>query len=348
MFIKRIDCRTHLDEVNVASRLGSSESRKDERNHCVPILEVFSDDRDPWYQYIVMPVLRPFNEPNFTSFGEVVDFVHQTLEVSCPTLPHELVLIIMFRVLCICTSNTWHIGGYTSHFGHGFNLDVRSDCAAENILMDAPNLYDNGWHPMNTWLARNGIDDLCPSRKRSEAEIKYYFIDFGLSTQFASEERERLVSGELGRIQAPEQISGLSYDPFKLDIYYLGHVYQANIVDVCFLSLSSFFSALSSSTGVQKRRSFERPSSLNDETKSKGPSERSGSTKDLEQFAIASLDTTSLDEASTRAGRRIYRTNHEQRAGRGWYVPGIHGTVEGRILFGASETKPNATNDMTI
>ena len=29
-----------------------------------------------------MPVLRPFDEPSFTSFVEVVDFVSQTLEVS--------------------------------------------------------------------------------------------------------------------------------------------------------------------------------------------------------------------------------------------------------------------------
>ena len=107
-----------------------------------------------------------------------------------------------------------------------------SDCAAENILMDASTLYNDGWHPMNTWLARNGRYDLCLSRKRSEAEIKYYFIDFGLSTQFAPEQRERLVTGELGRIKAPEQSSGLSYDPFKLDVYYLGHVYQTKIADV--------------------------------------------------------------------------------------------------------------------
>ena len=240
MFIKRIDCRTHLHEVNVASRLGSSKSRKDERNHCVPILAVFSDDRDPWYQYIVMPVLRPFNEPNFTSFGEVVDFVNQTLEVSCLTLPHVFVLTIASRVSCICTNKMWHIGGYISRFQYGTDHDdMCSDCAAENLLMDAPNLYKDGWHPMNTWLARNGRDDLCLGRKRSEAEIKYYFIDFGLSTQFAPEQLERLVTGELGRIQAPEQSSGLSYDPFKLDVYYLGRVYQTKIVDVRFPFLST-------------------------------------------------------------------------------------------------------------
>ena len=101
-------------------------------------------------------------------------------------------------------------------------------------MMDASNLYKDGWHPMNTWLARNGKDALCLSGHRSEAEIKYYFIDFGLSTRFTPEKRERLVTGELGRIKAPEQTSGLPYDPFKLDVYYLGHTYQTKIVEVRF------------------------------------------------------------------------------------------------------------------
>ena len=87
---------------------------------------------------------------------------------------------------------------------------------------------------MNTWLARDGSDTLRLSRKRSEVEIKYYFIDFGLSTQFVPGKRECLVTGKLGRIQAPEQISGLPYDPFKLDVYYLGHVYQTKVMDVRF------------------------------------------------------------------------------------------------------------------
>ena len=74
-------------------------------------------------------------------------------------------------------------------------------------------------------------DNLRLSRNRSEVEIKYYFIDFGL---FVPGQRERLVTGELGRFQAPDQISGSPYDPFKLDVYYLGHVYQTKIVDVRF------------------------------------------------------------------------------------------------------------------
>ncbi|KAG6369611.1 hypothetical protein JVT61DRAFT_14180 [Boletus reticuloceps] len=96
--------------------------------------------------------------------------------------------------------------------------------------MDGSNLYKDGWHPMEPWRACDG-SELYLNRKRSEAEIRYYFIDFGLSTQFVPGQRGRLVTGELGRIQAPEQPSGLPYDPFKLDVYYLGHVYQTKIVD---------------------------------------------------------------------------------------------------------------------
>ncbi|KAF8555578.1 hypothetical protein OG21DRAFT_1483816 [Imleria badia] len=213
VFIKRVDSRTHPNEVKIASRLGSVDNRKDKRNHCVPVLALFPDDRDPWYRYIVMPVLRPFNEPNFTSLGEVLDFVNQTLEglvyMHEQNVAHRWVNFSFW----LCPDN-----------------EECSDCAAENILMDGSNLYKDGWHPMDTWRARDG-GDLPPSRKRSEVEITYYFIDFGLSTEFSPVQRERLVTGGLGRIQAPEQISGLPYDPFKLDVYYLGHVYQTKIVD---------------------------------------------------------------------------------------------------------------------
>lgn len=104
---------------------------------------------------------------------------------------------------------------------------------------------------MDTWRARDG-GDLTPSRKRSEVEIIYYFIDFGLSTEFSLGQRERLVTGGLGRIQAPEQISGLPYDPFKLDVYYLGHVYQTKIVDVGFPYLVIYRRISRTRTGVQR------------------------------------------------------------------------------------------------
>lgn len=138
--------------------------------------------------------------------------------------------------------------------------------------MDGSNLYKDGWHPMNTWLTRNGKDDLCLTRKRSEVEIKYHFIDFGLSTEFRPGQSERLVTGGLGRLQAPEQISGLPYDPFKLDVYYLGHVYQTKIVDVCFPYFVIHSRSSRASTGVQRIGSFGRSGPIDDEAESKGSS----------------------------------------------------------------------------
>lgn len=52
---------------------------RDPRNHCVPIYDHFPDDFDEKYAYIVMPLLRRFNDPPFSFVSEVLDFMTQTL-----------------------------------------------------------------------------------------------------------------------------------------------------------------------------------------------------------------------------------------------------------------------------
>ena len=66
----------------------------DQRNHCVPILDTFVDDADDDIEFLVMPVLRRFNDPPFRSVNEVVDFMRQTLEVGNPTTSHAIFLNI--------------------------------------------------------------------------------------------------------------------------------------------------------------------------------------------------------------------------------------------------------------
>ena len=51
------------------------------RNHCVPALDVFVDPRDYRFAYIVMPLLRRFDDPPFELVKDVVDFVSQILTV---------------------------------------------------------------------------------------------------------------------------------------------------------------------------------------------------------------------------------------------------------------------------
>lgn len=65
-------------EAQIAQFLSSIEHPE---NHCVSILEVFPDPIDPSWSLMVMPYLRPFNDPEFELVGEVVEFVSQMLEV---------------------------------------------------------------------------------------------------------------------------------------------------------------------------------------------------------------------------------------------------------------------------
>jgi hypothetical protein len=55
--------------------------RSDPRNHCVPILDLIQDDEDPNVSYMVMPHLRPMENPPFESVEEVIDYADQILEV---------------------------------------------------------------------------------------------------------------------------------------------------------------------------------------------------------------------------------------------------------------------------
>lgn len=146
--------------------------------------------------------------------------------------------------------------------------------------MDGSNLYKDGWHPMNPWQARDG-GDLVLTRKRSEAEIKYYFIDFGLSTEFAPEEHESLVTGQKGRIEAPEQNSGLPYNPFKLDVYCLGQVYQRKIVDVRLVKYQILLGADLFFVGIQGIGTIGRSCPINDKARSEGSSKCTGGVDDL-------------------------------------------------------------------
>lgn len=46
-------------------------------------MDAFRDPELPEVDYIVMPVLRPYDDPEFGAVGEVIEFVTQILEV-CP------------------------------------------------------------------------------------------------------------------------------------------------------------------------------------------------------------------------------------------------------------------------
>ena len=78
--IKRVRCKSQ--EPSIALFLSPTEGEdNDPRNHCVPILDCFTDEALPNLMFLVMPLLRQFDDPPFFAVDEVLDFMRQTLEV---------------------------------------------------------------------------------------------------------------------------------------------------------------------------------------------------------------------------------------------------------------------------
>lgn len=63
--------------------LSSPDLRADPTNHVAPLLDLLTGNKE--YDFIVMPVLRFFNDPPFVFVDEVLDFIQQSLEVRVTT-----------------------------------------------------------------------------------------------------------------------------------------------------------------------------------------------------------------------------------------------------------------------
>ena len=74
----------HPYEVDIATSLCSKQLSSDPLNHCVPIYEVLKVPGDDDKVIIVMPLLRRWDEPEFETVGEGVDFFRQLFEVCDP------------------------------------------------------------------------------------------------------------------------------------------------------------------------------------------------------------------------------------------------------------------------
>ena len=77
VYIKQIE--TNDQESRIALMLSYPQ---DPANHSVPILDIFADTQDDSISYIVMPFLRPVDEPPFYVIEEILDFADQILEVT--------------------------------------------------------------------------------------------------------------------------------------------------------------------------------------------------------------------------------------------------------------------------
>jgi hypothetical protein len=79
--MKRISKSYHPSEVEIAQLFSANSLASDPRNHCIQILEVLQDPEDEDLAVMVMPFLRPYDNPRFETFGEAVECFRQLFEV---------------------------------------------------------------------------------------------------------------------------------------------------------------------------------------------------------------------------------------------------------------------------
>ena len=127
---------------------------------------------------------------------------------------------------------------YASQKGPGPQTFTRSDCTANNIMLDPSGMYPLGFHPSQINRDRD-FRGRAKRYTRTDRPPRYYLIDFGLSRRYPS----RYVVDEPlrgGDRTAPEHRRGKRCNPFPTDVYYLGNLVREQFLMVGLICLQIF------------------------------------------------------------------------------------------------------------
>ena len=110
-------------------------------------------------------------------------------------------------------------------------------------------MFPRGFHPVKDLLLYD-FSTPAPYIPRRDVGVKYYFVDYGISSYFPTGSEPRLALGRDGRDRdVPELSDEVPYDPFKVDIFTIGNVLGFEFCKVSFCpsvsrSLSHLFSEI--------------------------------------------------------------------------------------------------------
>ena len=80
--LKRIKREHHPYEADIALYLSSEALASQSANHCVPVYGIITLDEEDDTMIMVMPLLRPYDDPHFDTIGEAVECFRQLFEVT--------------------------------------------------------------------------------------------------------------------------------------------------------------------------------------------------------------------------------------------------------------------------
>ncbi|KAG1785388.1 uncharacterized protein HD556DRAFT_1422979 [Suillus plorans] len=198
--LKRTQQSLHPYEVEVGRFLTSEPLRRQRENHCVEMLDVLQVPNEVDETILVLPLLRPFDDPPFETIGEIIDFALQVFEGL--------------------------------QFMHKHHVAHR-DCMNLNIMMDPRQMYPHPFHPCNP-SERLDLKGWAKHRPRTEYPPRYLFIDFGISRRYQAWQVAPLEPPIWGGYKGvPEfQMSNEPRNPFPTDVWYLGFALQQQLLEV--------------------------------------------------------------------------------------------------------------------
>ncbi|CAL1706174.1 unnamed protein product [Somion occarium] len=198
VILKKIDKSDNPREEELTQYLCSGPVALEPRNHCIPLLDILHPPNEPNVVILVLPLLLPFYEPRFRTFGEAIDFMQQAFE-----------------------------------FLHD-HLIAHRDCMFMNIMMDPKPLYPDMFHPVDPHKSRDWKGK--PKHySRTTHPTRYILIDFGISRRYRPEDMPPLEPPVWSADRTvPENIKEEPCNPFPIDIYLIANVirlYFLNIYD---------------------------------------------------------------------------------------------------------------------
>ncbi|EIN06250.1 hypothetical protein PUNSTDRAFT_127605 [Punctularia strigosozonata HHB-11173 SS5] len=195
--LKRFRPTVNPQEEDIIIMLNSEPFVSDPRNHCVPIYEIMEVPGED-LRLIVMPLLREYEDPKWDTIGEVVSCIQQIFEGL--------------------------------RFMH-INRIAHRDCTVNNIMLDPRDMYPASFHPARPEKSGDGK---APARyfTRTQRPSRYYLIDFGLSQLYPPGEPAIAFPTRGGDRTVPEFAADYDadYDPFPVDVYYLGNWVREYII----------------------------------------------------------------------------------------------------------------------
>ncbi|KAI0044703.1 hypothetical protein FA95DRAFT_1522522 [Auriscalpium vulgare] len=197
---KKVPMGPGVDEVEVNRLLSSPALASDPANHSAPLLDVLEVPDEPGQQLIVMPQLRPYNNPEFESIGEAIAFFHQIFEGL--------------------------------QFMHQHHIAHR-DCTNGNIALDPSGMYPESFHPHPRRLhMRRDFKGKAKYYTRTQRPPRYLFIDFGLSRIYPPELGPPIdIASRGGDKSAPEHIdTDIPCNPLPTDVHYLGNLIRQRFI----------------------------------------------------------------------------------------------------------------------